>query len=107
MNTRRALPLSSLAVFNSSAFTSWVSSILVPPKKLFLAQYTILGQFSFRKSLRAMLREKPDHDKYLRSHIGRFSHHSTGLKGALVIVTAGICKPSVARSHGGEENLLS
>src|SRR5712691_3492856 len=52
INIRRALLLSSLAVFNSSALTSLVSSTLVPPSFLFLAQYTILGQFSFRKSLR-------------------------------------------------------
>src|SRR6266568_4647699 len=51
MNIRRALPLSSLVVFNSSALTSSVSSILVPPQTLFLTQSTILGQFSFRKSL--------------------------------------------------------
>src|SRR6266702_8826580 len=51
MNIRRALPLSSWVVFNSSALTSSVSSILVPPQTLFLTQSTILGQFSFRKSL--------------------------------------------------------
>src|SRR6266852_6696384 len=52
MNIRRTLPLRSLAVFNSSALTSSVNSILLPPRILFLEHYTTPGQFSFRKSLR-------------------------------------------------------
>src|SRR5712692_2826677 len=51
MNIRRTLPLRSLAVFNSSALTSSVNSILLPPRILFLEHYTTPGQFSFRKSL--------------------------------------------------------
>src|SRR5436305_158519 len=51
INIRRALPLSSFAVFNTSALTSSVRSTLVPPSFLCFTQYTILGQFSFRKSL--------------------------------------------------------
>jgi hypothetical protein len=47
--------------------------------------------------LLVMLREKLDRDKILFQNIGRFSHHSTGFRGASVIVTARICKPSVAR----------
>src|SRR5712692_7974355 len=46
-----SLPLRSLAVFNSSALTSSVNSILLPPRILFLEHYTTPGQFSFRKSL--------------------------------------------------------
>jgi hypothetical protein len=44
-----------------------------------------------------MLREKLDRYKILFQNIGRFSHHSTGFRGTSVIVTAQICKPSVAR----------
>src|SRR6266851_5436714 len=51
MNIRRTLPLRSLAVCNSSALTSSVNSILLPPRILFLEHYTTPGQFSFRKSL--------------------------------------------------------
>ena len=47
--------------------------------------------------LLVMLQEKLDRDKILFQNIGRFSHHSTGFRGASVIVTARICKPSVAR----------
>jgi len=47
--------------------------------------------------LLVMLREKLDRDKILFQNIGRFSHHSTGFRGASVIVTARICKPSVVR----------
>src|SRR6266852_412153 len=52
MNMRRALPLRSFAVFNSNSLTSSVSSMLVPPQALFFAQYTIVGRFSLRESLR-------------------------------------------------------
>src|SRR5713101_8285795 len=58
MNIRRTLPLRSLAVFNSSALTSSVNSILLPPRILFLEHYTTPGQFSFRKSLRHIVRKR-------------------------------------------------
>src|SRR6266851_1219665 len=55
INIRRVLPLRSLTVFNTSALTSSVSSTLVPPRTIFLAQSIILGRFIFRKSLRGLL----------------------------------------------------
>src|SRR5713101_5457293 len=56
MNMRRALPLRSFAVFNSNTLASSVSSMLIPPQQLFFAQYTIMGRFSLRESLRCWKR---------------------------------------------------
>src|SRR2546425_2753348 len=51
MNIRRALPLSSLAVFNTSTLTSSVSSIIVLQKYFPWKSISSLGQLSFPKSL--------------------------------------------------------
>src|SRR5256885_479051 len=72
INRRRALPLRSLAVFNSSALTSSVSSISVPPRKLFLEQYTIFwDDLVFGSPLERFARNLKEFNKQLRESMSR------------------------------------